>query len=145
MIEKEHFMPSEYMPDETKSKVRPISFKISFIFALLGLATPFLLYLAIYLIIPTPRNGEDHTPGDGLGMMLLAIFGIIWWTLTEMISLASTLIGFVRKEMGRVKIFAVAASALSLVLIVSVYVGAFAFVGYVKQKTERDQSTRRNI
>ena len=142
MIEKEHFMPSEYMPDETKPRVRPISFKISFIFALLGLATPFLVYLAIYLIIPTPRNGEDHTPGDGLGMMLLAIVGIIWWTFTEMISLASTLVGFVRKETGHIKIFAVAASALSLILIVSVYIGAFALVEYEKRQTERYQSTR---
>jgi hypothetical protein len=142
MIEKEHIMPSEYMPDEMKLKVRPVSFKISFIFALLGLGTPFLVYLAIYLIIPTPPNGEDHTPGDGLGMMLLAIVGIIWWTFTEMISLASTLVGFVRKETGRIKVFAVAASALSLVLIVSVYIGAFALVEYEKRQTERYQSTR---
>jgi len=145
MIEKEQITPSQYVPDKAPPQKRPISFKISFIFALFGLATPFLVYLAIYLIIPTPRNGEDHTPGDGLGMMLLGIIGIIWWTFAEMISLFSTLVGFARKETGRIKIFAIAASALSLILIVSVYIGAFALVEYEKRKVERDQSTRKNI
>ena len=142
MIEKEQITPSEYVPDEAPPQKRPISFKISFIFALLGLATPFLVYLAIYLIIPTPRNGEDHTPGDGLGIMLLGIFGIIWWTFAETISLFSTLVGFARKETGRIKIFAVAASALSLILIVSVYVGGFALVRHIQNETKRYEATR---
>jgi hypothetical protein len=142
MIEKEQIMWSEDVPDEPPLGKRPVSFKISFIFALLGLATPFLVYLAIYLIIPTPRNGEDHTPGDGLGMMLLGIFGIIWWTFAETISLFSTLVGFARKETGRIKIFAIAASALSLILIVSVYIGAFALVRHVQNETKRYEATR---
>ena len=128
------------LPDETKPKISPVSFKIGFIFALLGLVTPFLVYLAILVIIPTPRDGDDHTPGDGLLMMVLAIFGIIWWTFVAMISFASTLVGIIRKETGRIKIFAIAASALSLILIIFVYVGVYSFAEYERKETERYQS-----
>jgi hypothetical protein len=142
MTEKEHIMSLNYTPDEAKPAVRPISLNIGLIFALLGLVTPLLVYLSIYLIIPTPRPGEDHTPGDGLGMMLLMIFGIIWWTIVEIISLASTLVGLARKETGRIKVAAMVSTALSLVLIVSVYVGAFAFVQYVSNETKRYESSK---
>jgi hypothetical protein len=142
MIEREQIMPLEYMPNDAPPAKHPVSFKISFIFALLGLATPFLVYLAICLIIPTPRNGEDHTPGDGLGMMVLGIFGIIWWTFVEIVSLFTTLVGFARKETGRIKVFAVAASALSLILIVTVYISMFALVRHVENETKRYESTR---
>jgi hypothetical protein len=137
MIEKEYIATAENLPDETKPKASPVSFNIGFIFALLGLVTPFLVYLAILVIIPTPPNGEDHTPGDGIGMMLLAMLGIAWWTFAATLSSALTLVGVVRKETGRIKIFAIAASALSLILIVSVYVGAYALVEYERQQTER--------
>jgi len=142
MIEKEYIAVPDNLPDETKPKIRPVSFNIGFIFALLGLVTPLMVYLAILVIIPTPRNGEDHTPGDGLGMMLLAICGIIWWTFAATLSIASTLVGFIRKERGRIKIFAIATSALSLILIVFVYVGAYALVEYERQQTERYQSNQ---
>jgi hypothetical protein len=142
MIEKEYIAMADNLPDETKTKISPVSFKIGFIFALLGLVTPFLVYLAILLIIQTPREGDDHTPGDGLLMMLLGIFGIIWWTFAATVSSALTLVGFIRKETGRMKIFAIAASALSLILIVSVYVGAYAFVEYERQRTERYESNQ---
>ena len=137
MIEKEYIATADNLPDETKPKINPVSFNVGFIFALLGLVTPFLVYLAIIMIIQTPPNGEDHTPGDGLLMMLLAILGIAWWTFVAMVSSASTLIGFIRKETGRIKIFAIAASALSLILIVSVYVGMYKLSEYETQQTER--------
>ena len=137
MIEKEYIAVPENLPDETKPKIRPVSFNIGFIFALLGIITPLLVYLAIVVIIPTPPNGEDHTPGDGIGMMLLAILGIAWWTFMATISSASMLVGFIRKETGRIKIFAIASSALSLILIISVYVGVYQFVEYERQQTER--------
>jgi hypothetical protein len=142
MIEKEYIAMPDNLSDETKPKISPVSFNIGFISALLGLITPLLVYLAILVIIPTPPNGEDHTPGDGIGMMLLAILGIAWWTFVAAISFASTLIGFIRKETGRIKIFAIATSALSLVLIVSVYVGAYAFVEYEREQTKRYQSNQ---
>ena len=142
MIEKEYIAMADNLPDETKPKISPALFIVGFIFALLGIATPFLVYLAILVIIPAPPNGEDHTPGDGIGMMLLAILGILWWTFAATISCASTLVGFIRKETGRIKIFAIAASALSLILIVSVYVGAYAFVEYEKEQTKRYQSNQ---
>jgi hypothetical protein len=142
MIEKEYIAKPDNLPDETKPKISPVSFRVGFIFALLGLVTPFLVYLAILLIIQTPRSGDDHTPGDGLLMMLLAIFGISWWTFAATVSSALTLVGFIRKETGRIKIFAIAASALSLILIVSVYVGAYAFVEYEKEQTKRYESNQ---
>lgn len=144
MIEKQYNAAADNLPDKTKPSVRPVSFNISFIFALLGLVTPFLVYLAILVIIPTPNKGEDHTPGDGLGMMLLAILGIAWWTFAAAISSASTLVGFIRKETGRIKIFAIAASALSVILIVSVYVGAYALFEYEREKAEPPQSYQLN-
>ncbi len=142
MIEKEYITSPEDMPDKTETLKKPIFLKIGFTFALLGLATPFLVYLAIYVIIPTPRPGEDHTPGDGLGMMVLAIFGIIWWTFTEFVSVIITIIGLARKETGRIKIFAVASSVLSLLLIVSVYIGTALFVKHVSDETKRYESSR---
>lgn len=140
MIEKEYIATADNLPDEPKPKISPVSFIVSAIFAVLGLVTPFLVYLAILVIIPTPPNGEDHTPGDGIGMMLLAILGIIWWTLMATISFASTLVGFIRKETGRIKFFAIAASALSVILIVSVYVGAYALYEYERERAEQYQS-----
>src|SRR5215204_884685 len=142
MIEKEYIAMPDNLPDETKTKISPVSFKIGFIFALLGLVTPFLVYLAILVIIPTPRSGDDHTPGDGMLMMVLAIFGIIWWTFAAAVSFASMLVGFIRKETGRIKIFAIAASALSLILVVSVYVGVYVLFEYERKQTERYQSNQ---
>jgi len=142
MIEKEYIAMADNLPNETKPKISPVSFIVSSVFALLGLVTPFLVYLAILVIIPTPPNGEDHTPGDGIGMMLLAMLGIAWWTFMATLSSASTLVGFIRKETGRIKIFAIAASALSLILIVSVYVGAYTLFEYERQQTERYQSNQ---
>lgn len=142
MIEKEYIAMPDNPAEEPKPKIRPVSFKVGFIFALLGIITPFLVYLAILVIIPTPRSGEDHTPGDGLGMMVLGMLGIAWWTFAATISSASMLVGFIRKETGRIKIFSIAASALSLILIVSVYAGVYALFEYERKQTERYQTNQ---
>lgn len=142
MIEKNYITPLEYAPVEAKNEKNPIFLKIGLAFSWMGIATPFLVYLAIYVIIPTPRPGDDHTPGDGIGMMLLAIVGIMWWTFAEFVSAVITIIGLARKETGRIRIFAVASSVLSLVLIVSVYIGTSLFVKHVSDETKRYESSR---
>lgn len=130
MMEKEYITPLENMPDETETLKNPVLFKIGFVFALLGILTPLFVYLAARLIIPKPCCGQDGTPGDGLGLMLIGICGIAWWTLMEIISFGLTMAGLARRETGRVKILAIASSALSFILIVLVYAAAIALVNY---------------
>ena len=143
MIEKEYITSLDYTPDETKVLKNPILFKIGFIFALLGLATPLLVFIAARTVLKLPCCGEDSNPADGIGWMLVMIGGIAWWTIVELISVIFTVSGLIRKEIGQIKIAAIAASALSLILIVSVYVGAFALVRHIQNETERYQSTRK--
>ena len=133
----------ENTSDETKIVKNPISFKIGLIFALLGLATPFLVFLVARIVFRMPCCGEESNPADGLGWMLVMIGGIIWWTFAGIISFISALAGIVRKETGRIKIFTIAASALSLILIVSVYAGAFALVRHVQNETKRYEATKK--
>jgi hypothetical protein len=143
MIEKENDLSLNDAADEPQPAKRPVSLGIGLTFAVLGLLTPLLVYAAVWFIIPHPPEGQRGTPGDGLGIMLIAIIGIIWWTNSEIISLISVVVGIVRKESGRIKIFAIATSALSLILIVLVYAGAYMFVKHVENETKRYEATRK--
>ena len=130
MIEKEYITPLDLTPDEPQVLKKPILFKIGFIFALLGLATPFLVFLAARFWLGLPCCGEDSNPADGIGWMLVMMGGIAWWTITEIISFVFTISGFARKETGRIKLFAIVASGLSMLLIVLIYAAAIALVTY---------------
>jgi hypothetical protein len=142
MIEKEYITPFDSTADKARTgRKSPLS-KIGFVFALLGLATPFLVFLVARLGLRLPCCGEGGNPGDGIGWMLVMIGGIAWWTVVELISVTFTALGLFMKEKGQVKIFAVAASGLSLILIVSVYVGALMLVRHVSNETKRYESSR---
>jgi len=143
MIEKEQITTSAEAPEIVESPKKPGLLITGFVFSMLGLVTPFLVYLAYLVIIPTPRAGENHTPGDGLGVMLIGMFGILWWTLTALLSLVFTVSGFARGERGGIRIPAVATTVLSLILIVSVYIGAYAFYVHVTRQVERDRQVRK--
>ena len=129
MIEKEQIMPLSLTPDEAGISRKPILFKIGFISALLGLSTPFLIFLVARLGFKLPCCGEGGTPGDGLMWMFLMIGGMAWWTVMEIVNLAFMSLGLAKKETGRIKPYAVTASALSLLLIVLIYAAAIALVG----------------
>lgn len=129
-IEETDFAPLVDAPDKPESSKKPIFFLIGLIFSLLGILTPLAVFIAARLTIPRPCCGEDGTPGDGLALMLLMIYGIVWWTLAEFFSLAFTISGFARKESGRMKITAVAAAILSIVLLGLVYLAAIVLVMY---------------
>ena len=141
MIEKQYIASPDLTPDEPQVLKKPILFKIGFVFALLGLATPFLVFLGARLLMGLPCCGEESNPADGLGWMLVMIGGIAWWTLVELISVIFTALGLIQKEKGRVKIFALASTVLSLLLIISVYVGAAVLVNHISNETKRYESS----
>ena len=142
MIENEHITPLDLTPDRPQVRKQPTLLKIGFTFALLGLSTPFLVFLVARLGLRLPCCGEGGNPGDGIGWMLVMLGGIAWWTVVELTSVIFTALGLLLKEKGQVKIFAVAASGLSLILIVSVYVGALMLVRHVSNETKRYESSR---
>ena len=79
---------------------RPTFFKISLISAILGLITPI---PAIVFYIFLTWNTRD----DGWLAVFVIVLSLAWWTLMVLISAACSITGFIRKETGRTKIFAV--------------------------------------
>lgn len=128
MIEKNASAPLDYTPDEVRSAKKPIFFLIGFIFSVLGLATPFLVFLIARTVYKLPCCGEGGAPGDGLGWMLLMIYGIVWWTLTILPGFVLTISGLARKERGWMKVPAIAAAVLSIVSLGLIYAATAALM-----------------
>lgn len=81
-------------------------FKLSLISALLGLFTP---VPAIVFYIFLTWNTRD----DGWLAVFVIVIALAWWSLIIVISAIFLLTGFIRKEAGRTKIFAVTAFIIS--------------------------------
>ncbi len=81
-------------------------FKISLISALLGLFTP-IPAIVFYILLTL------ETKDDGWLAVFVIVISLALWTLMLLISGICLIVGFIRKETGRTKIFAVLAFIIS--------------------------------
>lgn len=93
----------------------------SLVFGVLGLVTPILAVL-IYVLLTL------NTRDDGWLAVFVIVVGLAWWTLMTVLSVTALAAAYFRKESGKVKVFAIVASALSVTCILGL-VGFFGIAG----------------